>query len=428
MGPRRTRNRSPARGGAGCGKVADRWGATDPASLLLRRGGRAVPICSLGSRPGSRSNPPLPTDVLSAMAGRRPSSGDNMLRAAVVGTGAIAETHLACLATLPSVEVVGVADLSQARAEATADRFAVPRWFADAQQMLETVRPDVVHVTTSPNAHFPLAMAALDAGAHVVVEKPVTPSLAEWEQLRDAAQERQLRLIENQNYRFSRQVRQVRGLVAAGEFGDVQQVDVRFFQNLTGEGHPFSDPFLPHPTLRLPGGPITDFLPHMASLVHSFLGAHSDVDAMWLPGEPTSPIPYVDMVAAVRAERGLATLSFSGRSGPDGFWIGVYGERAQARINLYEGRLTIDRVRSGPPPLRPVANAFGEAKGTAGAALGSLWGKLTSTPGSYEGLWQLLGVFYESLAEGTESPLSLADIDATTRLVAALTDTAEARS
>lgn len=351
-----------------------------------------------------------------------------MLRAAVVGTGAIAETHLACLATLPSVEVVGVADLSQARAEATADRFAVPRWFADAQQMLETVRPDVVHVTTSPNAHFPLAMAALDAGAHVVVEKPVTPSLAEWEQLRDAAQERQLRLIENQNYRFSRQVRQVRGLVAAGEFGDVQQVDVRFFQNLTGEGHPFSDPFLPHPTLRLPGGPITDFLPHMASLVHSFLGAHSDVDAMWLPGEPTSPIPYVDMVAAVRAERGLATLSFSGRSGPDGFWIGVYGERAQARINLYEGRLTIDRVRSGPPPLRPVANAFGEAKGTAGAALGSLWGKLTSTPGSYEGLWQLLGVFYESLAEGTESPLSLADIDATTRLVAALTDTAEARS
>jgi predicted dehydrogenase len=347
-------------------------------------------------------------------------------RVAVVGTGAIAETHLACLGSLPGVEVVGVVDLSPARAEATAERFGVHRWYADTAEMLADARPDAVHVTTPPNAHVDIALAALRAGAHVVVEKPVAPTYEGWTRLRDEARARGLQLIENQNYRFAREVRQVQGLIAAGTFGRVHQIDVRFFQSITGEGHAFADPFVPHPTLRLRGGPITDFLPHMASLVHAFLGEPTDVHATWLPGEAgLTPVPYVDMVGTVRTDAGLATLSFGGRSGPDGFWISVFGEHAQARINLYEGRLTIDSIRGGPPPLRPVVNAVAEARGTVFSATRSLWGKLTSGPGSYEGLWFLLDAFYASLEEGTEPPLSLDDVDATARLVAGLTSYAE---
>lgn len=344
-----------------------------------------------------------------------------MTRAAVIGTGAIARSHLACLASLPGVEVVAVADLSPARAESAAESFGVPRWFTGAEQLLAAVQPDVVHVTTPPGSHHGIAAAALRAGAHVVVEKPVTPTYTEWKQLRALADDLGLRLIENQNYRFSREIRRVRELVASGEFGDVRQVDVRFFQRITGAGHAFADPFLPHPALSLPGGPLTDFLPHMASLVHTFLGPHDDVHAVWRSGEADTVVPYVDMAATVRTGAGLATLSFSGVSGPDGFWVGVYGERAQARINLYEGRLTIDSVRGGPQPLVPLANALAEARGTAGAGARSLWGKLTSTPGSHEGLWYLLTAFYDTLASGEEPPLSLADIEATTRLVAAIT-------
>jgi predicted dehydrogenase len=347
-------------------------------------------------------------------------------RVAVVGTGAIAEAHLACLGTLPGVEVVGVVDLSAARAEATAERFAVPRWYDDTAEMLRDATPDAVHVTTPPNAHVPIALQAMRAGAHVVVEKPVAPTREGWVQLRDEARSRGLRLVENQNYRFSREVRRVQEMVADGSFGRVHQVDVRFFQSIAGADHPFADPFLPHPTLQLKGGPITDFLPHMASLVHAFLGAATDVHAVWVPGDAArSPVPFLDMAGTVRTGSGVATLSFSGRSGPDGFWVSVYGERAQARINLYEGRLTVDRLRGGPPPLRPVANAVAEAQGTVGAAVRSLWGKLTSLPGSYEGLWFLLGAFYETLASGAEPPLSLDDVDDTVAMVAGLTDFAE---
>lgn len=352
--------------------------------------------------------------------------GPGMIRVAVVGTGAIAEAHLACLAALDGVEVVAVVDLSPARAEATAERFGVPRWYADTGEMLRDAVPDAVHVTTPPNAHVPIALEAMRAGAHVVVEKPIAVDLEGWVRLRDEARTRGLRLVENQNYRFSREVQAVQRMIADGSFGRVHQVDVRFFQSIAGADHPFADPFMPHPTLQLRGGPITDFLPHMASLVHAFLGPSTDVHAVWVAAEDErTPVPFLDMAATVRTGSGVATLSFSGRSGPDGFWVSVYGERAQARINLYEGRLTVDRLRGGPPPLRPVANAVTEARGAVGASARSLWGKLTSTPGSYEGLWSLLGAFYETLDSGAEPPLSLDDIDATVRMVTELTDFAE---
>src|SRR5258706_6133681 len=76
------------------------------------------------------------------------------LRAALIGTGAIAREHLAALATLPGVEVGGVCDLSPARAEATAERFGLERWYTDHRRMLADVAHALVHITTPPTSHF----------------------------------------------------------------------------------------------------------------------------------------------------------------------------------------------------------------------------------------------------------------------------------
>src|SRR4051794_19432184 len=99
-------------------------------------------------------------------------SGSGRTRAAVVGVGAVAKQHLACLAALDGAEPVAVCDISSAVAESAAGRFAVPRHFTDHRTMLADARPDVVHVTTPPGAHFAVAMDALAAGAHAIVEKP----------------------------------------------------------------------------------------------------------------------------------------------------------------------------------------------------------------------------------------------------------------
>jgi ornithine cyclodeaminase/alanine dehydrogenase-like protein (mu-crystallin family) len=89
------------------------------------------------------------------------------VKAALIGAGQIARQHLACLKTLPGVDLAAICDLSPATAEAAAERYGIRSWFTDHRAMLEKVRPDVVHVTTPPTSHFGLAMDSVNAGAHV---------------------------------------------------------------------------------------------------------------------------------------------------------------------------------------------------------------------------------------------------------------------
>ena len=142
------------------------------------------------------------------------------MKAALIGTGQIAKQHLACLRELKGVEVVGVCDLSPAIAEAAAERFGVPAWFTDSRVMLETVRPDVVHVTTSPASHYPLASQAIEAGAHVIVEKPATVTHDQLLALVALAKERGRVLVEDYNYLFNKSTRTILDKIETGEFGD----------------------------------------------------------------------------------------------------------------------------------------------------------------------------------------------------------------
>ena len=97
------------------------------------------------------------------------------MKAAIIGTGNIAREHLGALGELPTVQTVGVCDLSATLAEATADRFNVPAWYTDYREMLERAQPDAVHIATPPQTHFFLAKI-LEAGKHVLCEKPITGS------------------------------------------------------------------------------------------------------------------------------------------------------------------------------------------------------------------------------------------------------------
>lgn len=340
------------------------------------------------------------------------------MRAALIGAGQIARQHLACLQTLPGVELAGICDLSPATAECFAERYGVGAWFTDHREMLARVRPDVVHVTTPPTSHHRLASDALEAGAHVVVEKPATATLAELEELVAKAAGRGRAVIEDHNYVFNAGPREVLRRIESGEFGAVVHVDVLIALDILGPGG-FADPNTTHPALSLAGGAIADFLPHLASLAHAFVGPHRSAQAVWTKRRPTV-LPYDEFHAVVEAERGTATLGFSATTQPDGFWVHVYGEKQQATINLFETRCTFIKVRPGPKPFMPLRNGLEEGKAIRRAAVGTLLRKFKKTPGAYEGLWELLRRAYADLAAGRPGPVPPADLLAVNRLVEAL--------
>ena len=100
-----------------------------------------------------------------------------------------------------------------------AERFKLPQYFSDLTEMLKVAAPDVVHVTTPPESHFPIAKMCLDAGSHVYVEKPFTINTAEAEELLALAEKRDRKITVGHDLQFNHAARRMRKLVDGGFLG-----------------------------------------------------------------------------------------------------------------------------------------------------------------------------------------------------------------
>ena len=102
-----------------------------------------------------------------------------MLKVAIVGCGKIADSHAAQIQRIRGCEMVAACDREELMAVQLAERFGVQQTFSDLGEMLRVARPDVVHITTTPQSHFEIARECLEHGCHVYVEKPFTLDTAE---------------------------------------------------------------------------------------------------------------------------------------------------------------------------------------------------------------------------------------------------------
>ena len=111
-------------------------------------------------------------------------------KAAIIGTGGISKAHAEGLRALADrVELVACVDIDQARVDQFGDVYGVPHRFTDAGKMLESVKPDLVHICTPPHLHAELSIQAVKSGAWVLCEKPLCASLAELDAIREAEEE-----------------------------------------------------------------------------------------------------------------------------------------------------------------------------------------------------------------------------------------------
>ena len=84
-----------------------------------------------------------------------------MIKAAIIGCGKIADEHADLLARLSGCTIVGVCDQESSMAKQLAERYNVGNYFVDVREMMKTVQPDVVHITTPPQSHFSLGSLCL---------------------------------------------------------------------------------------------------------------------------------------------------------------------------------------------------------------------------------------------------------------------------
>ncbi|MCW2804960.1 MAG: hypothetical protein QOF52_3330 [Propionibacteriaceae bacterium] len=185
----------------------------------------------------------------------------------ILSTGHIASVFAKDLAILPDeARLVAVGSRDQSKADAFAQEYGFERAYGSYAELANDPEVDVVYIASTHNDHFPSAKLCLEAGKHVLVEKPLTVTPDEAAELVELARERKLFLMEAVWTRTNPLIRKAAEVVASGELGAVRHVAASFGFAFDGEeSHRLLDP-------EQAGGAILDLGVYPAHGVNLFLG------------------------------------------------------------------------------------------------------------------------------------------------------------
>ena len=153
------------------------------------------------------------------------------IRTAIFGTGFMGRVHLEAVRRLEFVEAAAIAGRNADAAEQLGAGFSVPKITNNYREILRDPAIDAVHICTPNAQHFPMARDALNAGKHVICEKPLATSVDDGEELVALAAERGVRNCVCHNLRFYPMVQQMRAMRKAGDLGEILVVQGTYFQD-----------------------------------------------------------------------------------------------------------------------------------------------------------------------------------------------------
>jgi len=149
------------------------------------------------------------------------------LRTAVIGGGTVSENHLSGLSQNPKTDLVAICDLDEETARAKATSYGIKAYF-EVGELLESERLDWVHVCTPPQTHLAVATEVLEAGVPTLVEKPVTETIEEFEELAAVAEREDVPFSVVHNHKFGLVMRTVLEEIESGELGEIRGVDLLY--------------------------------------------------------------------------------------------------------------------------------------------------------------------------------------------------------
>ncbi len=208
------------------------------------------------------------------------------LRIGIIGTGSIARyAHVPGYLAQDECEIVAVADILEDRAAAFAQEFNIPKAYGSYETMLAREKLDGVSVCTPNYAHKEVTCAALNAGAHVLCEKPIAMNLEEAREMVRTARQTGKTLQVGLNWRFTSEAQTLKRFIDAGELGDIYYGEATCMRR---RGIPGWGVFT-QKTLQ-GGGALID------------IGVHTLDHTMWLMGNP-KPVSVMGATYAAFGKR-----------------------------------------------------------------------------------------------------------------------------
>lgn len=150
-----------------------------------------------------------------------PTKSTRSFNVAVIGAGAIGLDHIRSFQQHPNAHVVALAEVSPERGREAADEFGIETLVTDYQSLLARTDIDIVSIALPNFLHAPVGIEALQAGKHVMVDKPMATNARDAAKLIATAQKKRRRLMVGQNMRFSPEVQTAKHLINQGKLGEV---------------------------------------------------------------------------------------------------------------------------------------------------------------------------------------------------------------
>ncbi|MBX0294043.1 Gfo/Idh/MocA family protein [Haloarcula nitratireducens] len=304
------------------------------------------------------------------------------LESAVVGGGTVSDFHLSGLEKCPATNLVAICDVDESRARKKATEYDISA-YADFEGMLAREDLDWIHLCTPVQTHLDLARMAIEDGLAVQIEKPVTTSVAEAEELEKLARQHDVPVSVVHNHNFDPAVRKASKLIEAGAIGDVRSVDLLY----SGETYP-DDVRRGAWAFDLPGGEFEEGLPHPVYLVLKLGGYPVDAASIQSQTERTREyeqgFDYDSASFQYTSEDGVLCSGTVLASDVPHKAIRVHGERGSLDIDIVSQSVTVlDKDYEASPKARAQTNidhVLGRVQGTvenvvavARRALGDDW-------------------------------------------------------
>lgn len=331
------------------------------------------------------------------------------LKVGIIGAGTIANLHLSVIKTIPDVTISGIADINYDQAVRLGRAYACDDIFRDAEQLIKVTKPDVVHVLVPPHYHAEISRLAMENGCHVLVEKPMAPTLQEALQMVECAHANKVQLCVNHNYVFEEVIRKALRLVKSGIIGKLVYAEAKYafdptrYPAILDLGAQVS-----HWAYRLNGGPLQDLAPHPASFLAEFL---EDIETVKSVGYETGKLGkgWQDEIRVIVGDSNgmICNMVISLNERPDTVSLILNGKKGRIHADLFSGIITLSTASALPRAISRGLFGFHQAKQFLSGAFGNIYNFVSGKVDKTVGMGSLIPQFYESLRHDLPLPVSI---------------------
>jgi predicted dehydrogenase len=272
--------------------------------------------------------------------------------------------------------------------------------YSDLRHLLNEHQLDAVHILTPPQSHTTIAVAAMEAGCNVLVEKPMAICTEEADAMVEVARRKEVKLCVNHNQLFEPVMVKAFKLLQEDAIGDVISVESHYSLTFI--------PDLARPWVEtLPGGIFQNLAPHPLYLILEFIGDPVEMHCSTLNTGSLGVDTPDELRIVMRGERAMGYVALSIGTRPNDNCLRISGTRATLHVDFASRTIRLERLRSLPKAIaRGLMNlelAGQLSAGTLSNAAKLLSGRLKP----YQGHGNLINAFYQSIEKQSPLPVSM---------------------